>query len=145
MTESKTIYVITKGVYSEYHICAVTTDKTRAEELRLSFSDAYEDADIEEYEDGESCFDNKTLNVVHPFVVNGQRRNLERNEDLISSVRQYTEILKRREQFKTKMSYRLANDNSDWLELTVLAPDEEHAKKIWYDTWAKLNAENLDM
>lgn len=27
-------YVITKGTYSDYHICAVTLDKSRAEKLK---------------------------------------------------------------------------------------------------------------
>ena len=111
----------------------------------MFFSDEYDDANIEEYEDGKSCFNNKSLNVVHPFVVTGQRKNLEQNKDLISSVRQYTKILYQGETFETERSYRIANDNSDWLDLTVLAQDEEHAKKIWYDTWAKLNAEHLGL
>lgn len=139
------IYVITKGCYSDYGICAATTDKAKAEELRLLFSDEYDDAHIEEHEDGESCFNNKSLNVVHPFIVTGLRQNLERNKDLISSVRQYTKILDQGETFKTKRSYHIAGDRSDWLDLTVLAPDEEHAKKIWYDTWAQLNAERLGL
>ena len=139
------IYVITKGCYSDYGICAATTDKAKAEELRLCYSDKYDDANIEEYEDGKSSFNNKSLNVVHPFVVTGERKNLEQNKDLISSVRQYTKILDQGETFETERSYRIANDSSDWLDLTILASDEEHAKKIWYDTWAKLNAESLGL
>lgn len=142
---SHKIYVITKGCYSDYGICAVTTDKAKAEELRLFFSDKYDDANIEEYEDGQTGLSDKSLNVVHPFVVTGQRRNLEQNKDLISSVRQYTKILYPGEMFETEMSYRIADDRSDWLDLFVLAPDAEHAKKIWYDTWAKLNAEILGL
>lgn len=44
------VYVITKGEYSDYGICAVTTDKEKAELLREKFSDRYEPADIEEYD-----------------------------------------------------------------------------------------------
>ena len=43
------IYIITKGCYSGYHICAVTMDKSRAENLKRLFDDRYEEADIEEY------------------------------------------------------------------------------------------------
>ena len=32
------VYVITQGHYSDYHICAVTTDKDKAEILRKFFS-----------------------------------------------------------------------------------------------------------
>lgn len=43
------VYVITKGDYSDYHICAVTLDKNRAEKLRKMFSDHWNKAEIEEY------------------------------------------------------------------------------------------------
>ena len=45
------IYVITKGSYSDYHICAVATNKERAEELKKMYSSRYEDAEIEEFEE----------------------------------------------------------------------------------------------
>ena len=45
------IYVITKGSYSDYHICAVATNKEKAEELRRMYSSKYEDAEIEEFEE----------------------------------------------------------------------------------------------
>lgn len=47
-----TVYVITKGDYSDYHICAVATDKKKAEVLRKAFSDkdGWREAVIETYE-----------------------------------------------------------------------------------------------
>lgn len=45
------IYVITKGSYSDYHICAVATNKERAEELKKMYSNRYDDAEIEEFEE----------------------------------------------------------------------------------------------
>ena len=47
------IYVITKGCYSYYHIVAVTDDLSKAEFLKLKFSDEYDAADIEEYDTDE--------------------------------------------------------------------------------------------
>lgn len=47
------VYVITRGSYSDYHICAVAVDKQHAEQLRKLFSNRYEDADIEEYDTDE--------------------------------------------------------------------------------------------
>lgn len=44
------IYVITKGAYSAYHICAVVTDCTKAQILQEQFSDKWDDAEIEEFE-----------------------------------------------------------------------------------------------
>lgn len=49
------VYVITKGDYSDYHICAVTLDKDKAEQLREKFSKGYyNEADIEEYDTEET-------------------------------------------------------------------------------------------
>ena len=44
------IYIITKGDYSAYHICAVSTDKKKVETLRKAFSDSWDEARIETYE-----------------------------------------------------------------------------------------------
>ena len=43
------IYVITKGDYSSYHICAVATTYENAEHLRKMYCDSYQDAEIEEF------------------------------------------------------------------------------------------------
>ncbi len=47
------IYAVTKGQYSDYHICALTTSKSNAERLRVLYSNDWDDAVIEEFEDGE--------------------------------------------------------------------------------------------
>lgn len=44
------IYIITKGDYSAYHICTVSTDEKKAETLRKAFSDRWNKARIETYE-----------------------------------------------------------------------------------------------
>ena len=43
------VYVITKGSYSDYHICAVATDKKKAEKLKKIFTN-YDEAHIETYD-----------------------------------------------------------------------------------------------
>ena len=43
------IYVITKGEYSDYHICAVATTYENAEYLRKMYCDSYQDAEIEAF------------------------------------------------------------------------------------------------
>lgn len=52
MSEPKKVYVITKGAYSDYHICAVAATKEIAEKLQKIYSDEYSRADarIEEYD-----------------------------------------------------------------------------------------------
>lgn len=44
------VYVITKGCYSDYGICAVTLDKDVAERLRVLHSDKWDEAMIEDYD-----------------------------------------------------------------------------------------------
>lgn len=44
------IYVITRGEYSDYHICGVATDKDSAEEKRKAYSYHNDEAEIEEYD-----------------------------------------------------------------------------------------------
>ena len=44
-------YVITSGCYSDYHICAVTLDKHKAETLKTVYEKIeYDEVNIEEYE-----------------------------------------------------------------------------------------------
>ena len=44
------VYVITKGDYSDYHICAVALDLAKAEKLAKIFTDSYEDAVVEDFD-----------------------------------------------------------------------------------------------
>lgn len=46
------VYVITKGCYSDYHICSVTLDKEKAESLRVLFdgSNSRDETRIEEFD-----------------------------------------------------------------------------------------------
>lgn len=47
------IYVVTQGVYSDYHIVAATTDRELAEKIAAKFSTKWDECDIEEYDDAE--------------------------------------------------------------------------------------------
>ena len=44
------VYIVTAGSYSDYHICAASLDKERAEILAEKYTDSYDDAEVEEYE-----------------------------------------------------------------------------------------------
>jgi hypothetical protein len=47
------LYAVTKGDYSDYHIITLTADKKAAKEIAKMFSDGeYDEAKVEEYEDG---------------------------------------------------------------------------------------------
>ena len=45
------IYIVTKGTYSDYHIIAATLSKQRAENIAKIYSDNWDEAEVEEYEE----------------------------------------------------------------------------------------------
>lgn len=47
------IYVVTKGSYSDYHIITATTDEEVANKIAKKFSDGWDRASVEVYEDAE--------------------------------------------------------------------------------------------
>ena len=47
------IYVVTQGIYSDYHIVAATTDHDLARKIAAKFTDQYDDCRIEEYSNAE--------------------------------------------------------------------------------------------
>jgi len=47
--ENKTIYVVTDGDYSDYHICGIFSDPEKAEEAKNLYSGNRDEARIEEY------------------------------------------------------------------------------------------------
>lgn len=58
------IYAVTKGSYSAYHIIALTTDKERAEHIAKIFSDGWDDAEVEEFEDSK-CGESGMIYTYH--------------------------------------------------------------------------------
>lgn len=50
----KTYYVITMGDYSDYHIVAVTEDKSKAEKISKMYSTEHGPCQIEEYKESEA-------------------------------------------------------------------------------------------
>ena len=44
------VYIVTAGIYSDYHICAASLDKEHAEILAEKYTDSYDEATVEEYE-----------------------------------------------------------------------------------------------
>lgn len=111
------VYVITRGEYSDYHICAVTLDKERAERLKVIYSSYLEDAEIEVF-DTESDKDESGL---VPYKV-------ERPD---SSEPEITRI----------SCEDFGWDCPGFGEVNVWAKDEAHALKIARDKLAKYKAE----
>ena len=124
------IYVITKGEYSDYHICDVAIDKERAESLVKFHSSEYELAEIEEY-DTEATPDEAIKNFEPIWYVH---------------ITPSGSISKTRiSHFSNDPSYdneyNLFNDNS--FNAYIKTKSEEYAVKIALDRRAKILAERF--
>ena len=114
------IYIITKGSYSDYHICNVTTDYKKAKRYKEAYSDNWGEACIEVHEDGENgkenyCWAyNPVSNTAKINEYNGKERVMKNREGKIYSV-------------------------------YVYAPDKKHAAKKAQDMIAKYKAEQAGL
>ena len=114
------VYVITKGTYSDYHICAVTGDEERAEKLRELYSTRDDDARIEEYILDET---EKAMALY----------NVEFSEWILPEVT--------RAEYDFEEVTPVIYGFSDHVLVRVRAKDEDHALKIAQDEYAKWKAE----
>lgn len=113
MRESKKVYVITKGAYSDYHICAVAATKEIAEKLCRACSDNRGEAHIEEYDLNENAEDVRIM-----YYVELDCGDVEVNIDL----------------YENKEN---AWGGKDYFAAYVLAKDQDHAVKIAQDRRAE--------
>lgn len=63
-----TVYVITRGCYSDYCICAVSLDKEKAKKLAKMYCNLYDKAQVEEWET-DTVTDVNALNGRYPYSV----------------------------------------------------------------------------
>ena len=124
------IYVITKGCYSDYRICAVTEDKERADALVKLFSDSFDNAQIEEY-DTDRWADAVTVlkEKYHSYRV------LLKTDDDTPQVVDWDFDLADRFDNRVQQNSR----GQYWCDITAI--DKEHAEKIFYDKLAEYKAE----
>lgn len=118
------IYVITRGKYSDYHICAVTTEKEVAEDLKRKFSD-WDEARIEKY-DTETYKLYKFEKMYYCYNIDGITKISETDFSFSGA-------------FTPK-----ENKNGD-LWVYVNADNEQDALKIASDKFAKYRAEQLGL
>ena len=121
-----TVYVITRGDYSDYHICAVSLDKDKAKRLAKMYSDNYDDAHVEEWET-DTVADINALNGRRPYYV---QFNPDGSVDAFERTYEYWEF----EPGVDELDYGIVS-------FRVYAPDEEKARKIACDMRAKYLAE----
>ena len=134
-----TVYVITKGDYSDYHIAGVALTKERAEEICKLKSDWCDQAQIEEFDTEEiQARDYK------------QMWKCSRYENGIWTVIPYFDTIDRIDSATFgmgKYDYQTRKCDIDY-ELFfayIAAPDEEHALKKAQDMYAKRKAEVFEL
>lgn len=143
------IYVITKGDYSDYHICAVATEKQKAELLQKLYSEnCYGgEAEIEEYDTSNNgIMDNLTETTECYCISFDAKYKIEDievvNYEYISTWANETEGRKLNE-IMADGWFPYAG-NAKYI-IFILADSEEKAKKIACDAMAKYRAEKLGL
>lgn len=117
------IYIITKGCYSDYHICAVTMDKSRAENLKRLFDSEYDKAEIEEY-----TLDEAQKNEYIYYI------DFQDNSSPHIYIDEYSG-------FANSSNALHVIEFSEYVRVCVRAKDEKHAMKIAQDEYARWKAE----
>lgn len=127
-----TVYVITKGEYSEYGIYAVTLDKAQAELLKAEYSDKWDEACIEEYDT-----DNSWLEVSSDYKPIWNVEFSRRDNEITRCYKISHDNVRHGEVYASQWCYEV--------KVFVEAEDEEHAKKIATDIYMKWLAEQNNL
>lgn len=113
------VYVITKGDYSEYHICGVSLDKADAKVIAEKCSDEYVgEAKVEEYDSDE----------FQPFLKDGKFYRVWMVGETVNVEREsidYFDLYP-----PNRVQYYSSNGR---YQVYVIARDKNHAKKIGLD------------
>ena len=118
--QERKVYVITKGCYSDYHICAITLDKNNAHKLKRMLDDTMYEACIEEF-------------IVDETKENGRVYEIMFYEDKTSKV----SIDEYDGWGKVNEIPHIEDWHSDCeLKVRLRAKDEQHALKVAQDEYA---------
>lgn len=148
------VYVITAGVYSDYHICCVCIDRETAERRKKLFSDDYDEAEIEEFDTDEYeefvkvddqilRRDGKRLYKVMMDEYKDGDRMIQRTRVKEQEIRDYNmneTLWSSRSYYTTECGVYVPGT---YWGLTAYARDEKEALKIAYDRIAKKKWEML--
>lgn len=114
------IYILAEGYYSDYHIITASTDKSVITKIQKFFPNS----EIEEWEEGEIF-----LNLKLYYIKSDALGNVISCEE--DQIAEYDTL----ERDETIRHYRNSHAMRCW------AKDEEHAKKIFHDEFARYEAE----
>jgi hypothetical protein len=149
------VYVITKGSYSDYHICSVCLDRETAERRMKLFSDNFDEAEIEEFDTDEyevfvkvGCQirrrDGKWLYRVLMDEYKDGDKMIQHTRVRVQEICEYNmkeTCCPSKEYYRTECGVVVPGTN--W-GLDVYARDEKEAAKIAYDRIAKMKWEMLE-
>ena len=124
------IYIITKGEYSDYHICAATTDENTAKNLLQLYRDKWDEPQIEIYDDGSAKDVLQGCSVWDVFINSKKMafRACQHYRDV--------EIPDNINQVKRTEDWQFCTESEDY-KITVIAKSKEHAAKIAQDKFAE--------
>ena len=131
------IYVVTAGVYSDYHIVAVCSDKSRAQEIANIYnlnhsSSTWGDAEVVEYTDG--CLVDLSRSAYYISL---------RENGSILSIKELYEESKIDCLFEVFESNGVRRLNSGEYIANIIADNKDQAIKIARDKIAELKAEGV--
>ena len=132
------IYVITKGDYSDYHICGVATDPEKAERLAKIHTDRWDDAQVEEYDTdrGEDLLEGRFPFAVCFFDWRDPRVDDEKENDSFEpGIEALDQLQEENVDFLRPIYY------GPKMTVRLYAPDEQTALKIAQDKRAQYLAE----
>ena len=136
MDNEKKIYVITAGEYSDYHICAVTTDKERAEFLKKWYYG--DNTRIREFIDGDHENVPDTIEFIPVWYV-----DVKEDGDVVTCVIDRYAPQDRIPDATFEFFRSFYDCNRMHFKGILAAQDKEHAIKIVKDKRAKMLAERF--
>lgn len=113
------VYVITKGAYSDYHICGVSLDKKTAEQIAERLTTEWGDAEVETYDTEEYSQVLKGGNAYRIRLLEDDKVEVSEDADLEWCMPYINKVEK---MWKNLGIYTF-----------VIAEDEDHARKIGTD------------
>lgn len=126
-----TIYVVTKGDYSDYHIITATLSKQKAENIAEIYSDEYENAEVEAYAELSDAEVETIMSKLElRFVFNIQQDGTVSEIDAV---------------FQNKDKPKMDISHYGYICFSIPANDKEHAIKIARDMRAKYYAEKYGL
>lgn len=125
------VYVVTKGEYSDYHICAVALEKSKAEAICKLLVDRWDEPEIEEYD----------TDAVEPLLHGSKMYDVTLTEKGAASAYEVSEPTYYLDSVNKVVNNRFKSE----YYVKVFARDEAHALKVGVEKihkyrWYKVDA-----